>query len=214
VSRAEWTSPTYLARYPYGPNGEPQTYVTPWRKTLDAEGAVDWVPVPVYRRWAEVRLGLYVPLNVRVFSGELALRPSIGHWVLDASWNRFVEPLPGAPADSLDLVRLKLGGNVFGGSVQGIELYPLVGGVFFRGPTVTTGGVDMGIDLRTYPIEPLTVSTTLAALVFAQGRPLFDLRVEGGFTLGRMDVRIGLRYLKQEPAESFFGPTAGLVVRL
>ena len=40
-----------------------------------------------------------------------------------------------------------------------------------------------------------------------------DGRFEGGVSLGRFDLRGGLRMLKQEPDQSFFGPTASITMR-
>jgi hypothetical protein len=210
----EPTASTYPAAFVYDSMGVPHTYVVPWRKLHDDAGGTLWLIDKGSRRYADVGLTLFGPLNERVFSAEVAARAYLKYFVIGAAWERFVEPLPRQQPDTLDLAHLRVGGNVFGGNIQSVELYPLLGATLFSGPSVTTGGFNMGLEARAYPLRPLAVQTSFAAIVFGQGKPLFDTRLELGLGLGRVDVRMGLRYLFQEPAQSFLGPTLALLVRL
>jgi hypothetical protein len=195
----------------------PSTTVTPWRfikHPTDPEHD-GYLRDGGDRRYAEVSLSAYKPLNVPVLAMDLGIRGYLKYFVLDASFNRFIEPVGRGNFDSLDLGRLRLGGNVFGAAIRSVELYPLLGGVLFRGPTVLTGGFDLGLEARAYPFRPLVIGVAMSAMIFPTGgQPLFDAKFDAGVSLDRFDLKLGLRLLKQEPAESYIGPVFTFVVRM
>jgi hypothetical protein len=195
----------------------PHTSVTPWRLVRSPSDPEEsgYLRDGGDRRYAEVSLSAYKPMNVPVLAMDLGIRGYLKYLVLDASFNRFIEPVGRGKFDSLDLGRLRLGGNVLGNAIHSVELYPLLGGVMFRGPTVLTGGFDFGLEARAYPFRPLAIGVAMSAMVFpAGGPPLFDAKFDAGVSLDRFDLKLGVRLLKQEPAESYIGPTFTFLVRM
>jgi hypothetical protein len=205
---------TFPSTSAYDHKREAQVFMRPWHERQEPVTGARWLYSDTEKRHAEIALSLFAPLRAPVFAADLSIRAHLKYVVLAASWERFVEPRARGRLDSLDLVRVRAGGNVLGGRSSHIELYPLLGAMYFRGPTLTTGAFDVGIEARAYPVYPVALLGSFAILVFGRGQPLVDSRIEAGLALGPFDLRLGLRYLKQEPAESYLGPTLTLVTRL
>ena len=168
-----------------------------------------------YPRRGELTLGGFLAVNEQVYAHDAALRGWLGLFVVHASWERFYEPsAPTSSIDTLDIFRLHAGPNLLGPHVDSLELYPLFGASGLHGAHGITPAFDLGIEGRAYPLRPLAFFASTTASVFADGPPLFDARLEAGISLGRFEVRAGLRMLKQEPSQSFLGPVASFVVRM
>jgi len=199
---------TFPAAVIYGDGGE-GAYVQPWRIDLEENAVHDGGAA----RRGEVTLGGFLGTNEQVYAHDLALRGWLGLFVAQGSWERFYEPRPSL--DTLDMFRVHLGPNILGSKAKSIELYTLLGASALHGSDgAVLPAFDMALEARAYPLRPFAFFASTTLSVFGEGPPLLDARLEGGVSIGRVDVRGGLRALKQEPAQSFFGPVVSVALRM
>jgi hypothetical protein len=165
-------------------------------------------------RGGELKLNAFMATAHTVYAGNLGVRGYLQHFVAQGSWERFVEPRPEVGrTDSLDMFRAHVGPNLFGTMMKDVEVYALVGGMVMKGQNAPVAAVDLGIEARAYPLRPFALYSSGFVSVFMQGPPLIDGRFEAGVSLGRFDLRGGVRFLKQEPEQSFFGPIVSVTMR-
>jgi hypothetical protein len=187
-------------------------YVKPWRRREDGVWFREDSSPP---RRAEIGVGGFAALNERVYAHDFKFTGFLGLFVLQASYERFYEPLPNGSVDTLNLPRVHLGPNILGPHFKPVELYALFGGTGMVGPSGTfIPGFDVKLEGRVYPVEPLAFLASSTLTLFGEGKPLWDNRIEAGIAVGRFDFRGGMRALWQEPAQSFLGPVASVTLRL
>lgn len=186
-------------------------YVRPFR--LEEDGT--WARTGHAARFGELKVGAFSAVGERVLGHDLAAAGWIDLFLVQGAWDRFYEPRMDVRAtDTLDMFRLHLGPNVLGSSVKPVELYVLVGGSALRSVEAVTPAFDASVQMRVYPVRPFAFYTSMTGSFFEKGPPLLDARFEAGTSVGRFDFRVGIRGLRQEPAQSFLGPVASITVRL
>ncbi len=189
-------------------------YVSPYRRDEGADGSVTARRV-AFQRNGELRGGGFFAVNEEVASHDANLNGFVGLFMLGAGWERFYEPNRAAKTfDTLDVFRARLGPNVLGAAVSALELYALAGGSLMHGFGETIPKFDLALEARAYPVRPLAFYAGATTSLGAHGPPILDGRLEGGVSLGRVDLRAGFRALKQQPEQSFLGPVVSLQVRL
>jgi hypothetical protein len=192
--------------------GRSSAYIRPYRLEEDT-GLWKRTADPV--RYAELRVGGFAAAGERVYSHDLALAGWLGLFTAQGAWERLYEPRPElSSVDTLDLFRAHIGPNILGSSVKPVELYLLVGGAGLYGQRGLTPAFDGAIQARVYPVRPLAFYSSVNVSIFGQGPPLLDGRFEMGASVGRFDLRAGVRGLRQDPAQSFFGPVATVSLRM
>lgn len=189
---------------------EAATYIHPWRRDETGE-VVPYRP----RRRAEVHGGWFHALNEDVVSWNTGIDFFLGPLLIGGGFERFSEPNHAAQStDILDDWRFRLGPNVVGGSISNVELYPMIGASILHGFGDTIPALDLSIEGRAYPMKPLAFFASGTASIFKDGPPILEGRMEGGVSLGRVDLRAGFRALRQNPEQSLVGPVASLTLRL
>jgi hypothetical protein len=165
-------------------------------------------------RWAELSLHGFRAFNEAVvYSHDLDGTVWLGPVLLHLSWEHFYEQLQGSRRwDHLNVYGAHLGANTLGPWVDGLELYLLAGASAIHGDALTPA-FDVGLELRAYPVAPLTVHGAATLSVFEVGPVLLDGRAQIGVALDRLEIRAGPRWLYQGDAQGFWGPAAALAVR-
>jgi hypothetical protein len=156
------------------------------------------------RRHAEASFGGFLGANAPLGAHALHLRGHLGFLALHGEWTRLYEPRAQSQ-NSLDLLRIQLGGNLFAGGVRRAELHIYAGVLGLRGRDWTPA-FDMRVETRIYPIRPLVVSGSLDVAIFRSGPPLSVADVQAGVVLSRMELRAGLRTFRQSGALALTGP--------
>ena len=182
----------------------------PYRITEDGSLARPSEKVP----YGELTLGASSAAGERVPGHALAVGGWIDLFFVHGAWDRFYEPRSDiGTTDKLDMFRLHVGPNVLGSSVKPVEFYVMVGGSALHGTGHVIPAFDASMQLRVYPVRPFAFYTSMTGSFFEKGPPLLDARFEAGTSVGRFDFRMGIRGLRQEPAQSFLGPVASVTVR-
>ncbi len=168
-----------------------------------------------WTRAGELKASGFLALNSEVVAHDFNVNGFLGLFMLGAGYERFYEPNRAARSiDTLDMFRLRLGPNILGASVKILELYVLGGASLMHGFGETIPALDLGIEGRAYPMRPLTFFASGTSSFYKDGPPIVEGRAEGGVSIGRVDLRAGFRAIRQNPAQSFLGPVASVVVRL
>ncbi len=163
------------------------------------------------RRYGEVAASGFGALNHSVYGFDLAARAWFGLVGLDASWLRLQEP-GSATLPHLDLLRGSLAGVLV--AEKFVEAHLLLGVDALHGHSWTPA-FGPGVEVRVYPTPRFNVIGTFRSSIFFEaGDPLFDSRIEAGVTLGRLDARLGGRWIYQADAAGIIGPTASVLIRL
>jgi hypothetical protein len=158
-----------------------------------------------------VQAGGFVGANTQLYGHDLAMRGWLGLMGAEASWLRLYEP-SSRTLDQLDLLR----GSVTGVFIaeKWVEANVLLGVDLLHGHDWTPA-FGPGAEVRTYPTSHFTVAGSFRASIFFEaGPPLLDSKLETGVTFGRLDFRVGGRWLYQYQTASVFGPVASIVIRL
>jgi len=125
----------------------------------------------------------------RVYAHDLTLRRWFNIFVLEIGWEHFYEPRRDIDAvDTLDLfslsLRRKRPGRIEGRLPRAL---PLVGALLLNGVGDVIPAFDVGLEVRAYPLRPLTFYHSTTVSVFAHGPLLIDTRLEAGFSFRQID---------------------------
>jgi hypothetical protein len=162
-------------------------------------------------RYGEVQAGGFVGANTQLYGHDLAMRGWLGLIGADASWLRLYEP-SSRNLDQLDLMRGSITGVFL--AEKYVEMNVLAGVDVLHGHDWTPA-FGPGVEVRTYPSSHFTVAGSFRASIFFEaGPPLLDSKLETGVAFGRLDFRVGARWLYQQDAASVWGPIASVVIRL
>jgi hypothetical protein len=165
-------------------------------------------------RGGELKLNAFMATAHTVYASDVGVRGYLQLFVAQASWERFYEPRPEVGrTDTLDMFRAHVGPNIFGSMLKEAEVYVLAGGAVMKGQNAPVPAFDIGIEARAYPVRPFALYGSGFVSIFGNGPALVDGRFEVGVAVGRFDIRGGIRMLKQEPEQSFFGPIASVTLR-
>jgi hypothetical protein len=209
---AEEQPKTFLGIDPYA-DGHWGSYTRGWRYD---EAEAQWVrrENAVDIRGGELKLNAFMATAHTVYAGDVGIRGYLQLFVAQAAWERFFEPRPKVGrTDTLDMFRAHMGPNLFGSLIREAEVYLLVGGAIMKGQNAPVPAFDIGIEARAYPVRPFALYGSGFLSIFGHGPALLDGRFEVGVALGRFDLRGGVRMLRQEPDQSFFGPIASVTLR-
>lgn len=164
-------------------------------------------------RYGELHGGAFVAASKPIHGFDLAARGYLWVGGLEASWLRLREP-SSPTLRELDLFRTSLVGTMV--AERRVELHLLAGVDVMHGREWTPA-FGPGVQLRWYPARHLTGAGEVRASIFGEGYPLLDSRLDVGLVFGRLDVRVGGRWIFQafdRDSTSILGPSVSLVLRL
>ncbi|WP_394835983.1 hypothetical protein LVJ94_03635 [Pendulispora rubella] len=201
----------------YGQDKEGTAYIFPWKQAANGKWQMQNKFAGRGVRVMELTFGTYLPVNEKVYVIDFGARLFVGAFMLEFTWDHFREPsnVAGEEDTQLNWKRLHIGPNLLGAKSKEVELYGIVGGsVMGLAGLDGLWAFDVGVQARAYPFRPFMFYGSTLVSFFEKGPPLFDLLFQTGVSFGPVDLRVGLRALKQEPEQSFVGPAATLAVRL
>ncbi|WP_394846416.1 hypothetical protein LZC95_02995 [Pendulispora brunnea] len=206
----------WMAADIYGRDREGTAYAFPYK---EENGKWKFDPSAAKRgiRVLELGFGTYLPTNEKVLVLDMGARLFVGAFMLEFTWDNFHEAAQGVGEEDTELnwKRLHIGPNLLGAKSKEVELYGILG-ASVMGLKGLEGlwAADVGVQARAYPFRPFMFYGSTLVSFFEKGPPVFDLLFQTGVSVGRLDLRVGVRAIKQEPEQSFFGPAANVAVRL
>jgi hypothetical protein len=156
------------------------------------------------RRYGELSLSGFSAVTSSVRALDAQLNLFLRGWTVHAAVGRFYEP-DATNLRTLDALRLQVGWNLFHGWVEAAELHVTGGVLALHGNDWTPGG-SARVDLRVYPIHPVSLDAVMDATFFAHGPPLVEAALLPGVTFARLDLRMGAGLLYQAGVPPIFGP--------
>jgi hypothetical protein len=156
------------------------------------------------RRYGELSLAGFSAVTSTVRGLDAQLNLFLRMWTVHAAVSRFYEP-DATNLRTLDALRLQVGWNLFHGWVEAAELHVTGGVLALHGNDWTPGG-SARVDLRVYPVHPVSLEAVMDATFFAHGPPLVEAALLPGVTFARLDLRMGAGLLFQAGVPPIFGP--------
>jgi hypothetical protein len=163
------------------------------------------------RRYGELSLSGFSAATSTVRALDAQLNLFLRSWTVHAAVGRFYEP-DATNLQTLDVLRLQVGWNLFHGWVEAAELHVTGGVLALHGNDWTPGG-SARVDLRVYPIHPVSLDAVMDATFFAHGPPLIEAALLPGVTFARLDLRMGAGLLYQAGVPPIFGPRLQVGIR-
>ncbi len=198
----------YVERYPY-------SHRTLYIRSQNQANSESSFTVAEEARGRHVEFGItaFPDVKEKVFSHELQLHMWIRSAMIHGSWEHFYEALPDGTLDHLDILRLHFGMNLFGSYIDRFEFYPKMGILSMFNDEIWYAALDLGAEMRAYPLKPFVMQSNFSVSMFEVGPPLLDARFDLGIALKLFEFRAGIKSMYQGEAQGFIGPTATALVR-
>ena len=162
-------------------------------------------------RYGELSVSGFSAFTPRVSALDAQMNVFLSAFTMHAAVTRYYEP-QSQSLQSLDLLRLQVGFNVFHGWVDSAELHVTGGVLGLHGNDWTPGG-SVRTDLRVYPFRPFSLDVVGDASFFPHGPPLVEAQLLPGVTFARLDLRLGAALLFQPGVEPIVGPRLQVGIR-
>lgn len=168
-------------------------------------------PDPRMVRYGELSVSGFSAVTPGVHALDAQMNLFLRAFTMHAAVTRYYEP-QSQNLQTLDLLRLQVGFNVFHGWVDSAELHVTGGLLGLHGNDWTPGG-SFRTDLRVYPFRPFSLDVVGDVSIFRDGPPLVEAQLLPGATFARLDLRFGAGLLFQPGVEPILGPRVQVGIR-